>query len=683
MTEDLPLLEAESQRARRRRRRAEREAVLQAALARGASLEEAEREVARATWERGRAIARAHRARVDAAQPPSTRRPRREQRDLVAAMDAASRERGSGHGPDGRLLDRFLHPSRAPRRIAWLVYAIAFLDIVSGTIHSWRVRLYDVTTAVPGLLSDAAAAATVVTGLALLLLAHSLGRRKRRAWALATGLTVASILLQLAHGRQLAPVALVLSVVGLVLLVVYRRQFTAQPDPRDRWDALWTVLTLVPLSIALGSAYLAVNDRALVGGWPGSLTVARHVALGLVGIDGGLTFDQARHRTELASYGLNLGLGVLTLLSVAWTFFRSANQPATLSDDDDARIRRLLAEHPDSLGYFATRRDKSVVWSESGKAGICYRVVQGVMLAGGDPVGDPEAWPGAIAAFLAVADEHGWTPAVLGCSERAGRTWVRETGFQVLELGDEAIVETGRFDLEGRSMRNVRQMVGRVRRLGYRTHMFRVRDASEEIRRQAVRDAAAWRGAGTERGFSMATSRVLDPRDPDALVIAATKDGVTHGFLQFAPWGSDGMSLDLMRRSRDAAPGINELLIVEALEQAPRFGIRRVSLNFAMFRSTFERGQKLGAGPLTKFFRGSLVWGNRWFQLESLYTFNAKFEPEWTPRFVVYPRVGDVVRVGFAMGEAEGFLVVPPLQQLFPGRRRAEPAATAREVLAR
>ena len=80
MTEDLPLLEAESQRARRRRRRAEREAVLQAALARGASPEEAEREVARATWERGRAIARAHRARVDAAQPPSTRRPRREPR---------------------------------------------------------------------------------------------------------------------------------------------------------------------------------------------------------------------------------------------------------------------------------------------------------------------------------------------------------------------------------------------------------------------------------------------------------------------------------------------------------------------------------------------------------------------------------------------------------------------------
>ena len=46
----------------------------------------------------------------------------------------------------------------------------------------------------------------------------------------------------------------------------------------------------------------------------------------------------------------------------------------------------------DSLGYFATRRDKSAVFSPSGKAAITYRVVNGVSLASGDPIGDPEAW---------------------------------------------------------------------------------------------------------------------------------------------------------------------------------------------------------------------------------------------------------------------------------------------------
>ena len=60
-------------------------------------------------------------------------------------------------------------------------------------------------------------------------------------------------------------------------------------------------------------------------------------------------------------------------------------------------MRALLARGArDSLGYFTLRRDKSVVWSESGKAAIAYRVVSGVMLASGDPLGDPEAWPGAI-----------------------------------------------------------------------------------------------------------------------------------------------------------------------------------------------------------------------------------------------------------------------------------------------
>ena len=71
-----------------------------------------------------------------------------------------------------------------------------------------------------------------------------------------------------------------------------------------------------------------------------------------------------------------------------------------LTDEDEARMRAPARAHGarDSLGYFALRRDKSVVWSERGKACIAYRVVSGVMLASGDPLGDPEAWPGAIAA---------------------------------------------------------------------------------------------------------------------------------------------------------------------------------------------------------------------------------------------------------------------------------------------
>ena len=67
-----------------------------------------------------------------------------------------------------------------------------------------------------------------------------------------------------------------------------------------------------------------------------------------------------------------------------------------------------------------------MIWSPTGKSCVGYRVVSGVMLASGDPIGDPEAWPGAIHAFLDEAARHAWVPAVMGCSELGAEVWCRE-----------------------------------------------------------------------------------------------------------------------------------------------------------------------------------------------------------------------------------------------------------------
>ncbi len=577
--------------------------------------------------------------------------------------DAAT---GSRHlpGPSAlqSLAERFRAPRRAPRRIGNLTYLIGFMNILGGLAHSWRDRLHNVSTWVPGALGDAAAAATVVAGILLVLLAHSLKRRKRRAWWVATVLMALSAAAHLLHGPWREPLAIVASILGLALLLAYRHEFYAQGDPTTRWRAAWTFVVLLLSSLVVGVLLIAVTRHAYVGGWPGLGAAIWYCLQGFVGISGSLTVKGPGDRTQDFLDATLLALGLMTCLVTAYLALRSPQRQATLSDEDDRRVREILQHHPDSLGYFTTRRDKQVIWSESGKSCIGYRVVNGVMLAAADPLGDPEAWPGAIKAFLHEADVHGWTPAVLACSRRGGATWARETGFQVLELGDEAIIRTADFSLEGRPMRNVRQMVNRVRRQGYETRMYRVRDAAPGERERAEADAAAWRGSGTERGFSMASGRVLDPVDADAVVITATKDGVVRGFLQFAPWGEDGMSLDIMRRDRESDPGVNDLLVVDALRRAPELGITTVSLNFAMFRSVLARGEQLGAGPIVTWSRSVLVFLSRWFQIESLYTFNDKFRPEWRPRFIVYPTTRSLVRVGVAMGEAEAFIVFPRLR---------------------
>jgi lysyl-tRNA synthetase class 2 len=559
-------------------------------------------------------------------------------------------------------LPGILTADRAPRLLGTLTYVVGTIDLLTGLLHSWRVHLHGLTEVLPGALSDAAAAATVVSGIFLIVLGHSLKRRKLRAWRAAVALLTVSVVL---HAIKTEPAAALLSLVGLALLVRHRAEFRALGDPSTRWRAVRAFVLLLGVSVVIGGFVLWLNRRDVVGGFPGPAELAQELGLGMVGLDGPLTFTRDRSTDIVGS--LLLGLGLMTLLTPAYLALRPPEPRPSLTDDDETRLRVLVERHGDSLGYFNTRRDKSVVWSASGKSAVAYRVVSGVMLASGDPVGDPEAWPGAIHAFLAEARAHAWTPAVLGCSEHAGTVWVRETGFTALELGDEAVVDATAFTLAGRPMRNVRQMVGRVARAGYAVEVCRVREVSAEVRAKALADAAAWRSSATERGFSMALGRLLDEADPECVFVAARQDGVVRAFLQFVPWGVDGMSLDVMRRDATADAGVNELMITETLAAAPSLGVRRVSLNFAAFRSVLERGGRLGAGPVLRAWRRVLLFASRWLQIESLYRFNAKFQPQWQPRFLVYPSGADLPRVGLAALEAEAFLTWPKLGRLGGG----------------
>jgi lysyl-tRNA synthetase class 2 len=370
---------------------------------------------------------------------------------------------------------------------------------------------------------------------------------------------------------------------------------------------------------------------------------------------------------------LTSALGLFTLVVTVYLFLRPARPRAGLGAADATRIRELLGRQGDrdSLGYFALRNDKNVIWSPSGKSCVCYRVVSGVMLASGDPIGDPEAWPGAITEFLTVAARHAWRPAVMGCSELGAEVWCREGDLTALELGDEAIVNVAEFSLSGRSMRNVRQMVNRVAKAGYVAEIRRVGDIPRAELDRVIKVADSWRGSSTERGFSMALGRIGGPGDGDCVLVTATENGVLRAILHFVPWGTDGLSLDLMRRDRTAQPGLNDFLITEAIKAAPELGVKRISLNFAMFRAALERGERIGAGPVLRAWRGLLVFASRWFQIESLYKFNAKFCPVWEPRFFVYPGTRDTPRIAMAALEAEAFLVWPKLEVKRYARRLA------------
>ncbi|MFJ6936002.1 phosphatidylglycerol lysyltransferase domain-containing protein [Streptomyces sp. NPDC101132] len=572
------------------------------------------------------------------------------------------RSTGPGTGASGE------RARRSASFAVWYLRTVAFVNFLSAVWVSLGADLRrhnseDYFT--PYMLT-----AGFASGLFTLFLAVTMRRRKRAAWIL--NLVLSGLLLVLfayvcavfpefrAHPQNWVSLGLTAAFVAALLLG--RREFYAKGDRSNpRLAAAVAVLGLLVTSLAAALLVGATNatpdhaEASFMHRW-------RYGVMRLVTL---ATDDSAYPGINTPGWvdvAINV-MSTLLLLAVLYAAFRSRKAVDPLTEDDEERLRALLARQGDrdSLGYFALRREKSVIWSPTGKAAVTYRVVGGVSLASGDPIGDPEAWPGAIEPWLAEAREHGWVPAVMGASEEAGTVYARH-GLDALELGDEAIVETDEFTLEGRAMRTVRQAYNRVKRAGYEVRIRRHADIPADEMYELLRRADDWRDGATERGFSMALGRLGDPADGQCVMLECTDgEGELRALLSFVPWGPKGLSLDLMRRDRDSENGLMEFMVIELLERSREIGITQVSLNFAMFRSVFERGSRLGAGPVLRLWRSLLSFFSRWWQIESLYRANAKYRPIWEPRFMLFEKSSDLLRIGIAAGRAEGFLEAPGL----------------------
>src|SRR5262249_39754711 len=158
---------------------------------------------------------------------------------------------------------------------------------------------------------------------------------------------------------------------------------------------------------------------------------------------------------------------------------------------------------------------------------------------------------------------------VLGASENALGLY-RAQGLHALYHGDEAVIETAKFSLEGRAIRKVRQSVHRLERAGYHAEVLSPSDLDAPLRHELEEVARAWRGTQPERGFVMALDTLFRLDDEHALfVVGRGADGAAAGFLHFAVsrCGS-ALSLSSMPRLRSTPNGFNEWLVSETVAWA-------------------------------------------------------------------------------------------------------------------
>jgi lysylphosphatidylglycerol synthetase-like protein (DUF2156 family) len=510
-----------------------------------------------------------------------------------------------------------LRELRGESALAWLAAGIGCLGIVSALTPELSSRSDFVRGVLPPGIPTAARIAALAFGLGLVWLSRSLAARRRRAWQLGAALVVAIALAHLAKGLDVEEASA--SLLLLAALVRFRKRFDVPSEPMHLRPALATGFAL---AAAAGGA-LALEARGSVD----------------------------RVADLLVAMALVLGFRALHL------WLRPLSQLVRQSTDERRRARELVRAYgDDSLAFFALRRDKSWFFSPSRRSFLAYRVLGGVALVSGDPIGDEAELPELLAEFQRVCRARGWRLALL--SVRAELLpLARSLGLHAIKLGNEAIVRPDRFSLEGRSIRKVRQSVARLERAGYSFRLVAAADVDAALRGELEGVSDAWRGRNCERGFSMAMDDLF--REGETLFALAEQDGRVGGFLHLVPAaGGHAYSLGAMRRLPETPNGLMEFLVVRTVEWARSHGVEELSLNFCVFWDL------IAAEPRTRLraiARGGLRAADRLFQLERLLVFTRKFAPEWRPRYVCVERLADVPRVGIAYLRVESLLTPPAL----------------------
>jgi lysyl-tRNA synthetase class 2 len=486
-------------------------------------------------------------------------------------------------------------------------------------------------------------ALSLPAGAALLLVAPYLAKRRRRALQTAVVLMLALGLFDLLKGLDFEETILTWGVA--VALIVSRDAFTVRHDPNTLRSAVWRVPVLAVLGLAV----------AMVAVWTGS-----HASFGNVTTE---AFDLLRYQPGPMHFHHHIPIGVhmleiWTLAMIAYVIFRPLAAPRTLPTPAARQVASDLvrAHGADTLAFFKLRADGHYIFSEDRRAFVAYAIENGVLLLSGDPVGPPDAIPGLLGQVRQFAEDRGLKLGALGASQRLCPLY-EGLGLHTMYVGDEAVVDVSGFSLEGRPIRKVRQSVTRLTKAGFEAEIHELCALDPGTIERVEEVVELGRQGAPERGFSMAMDSLQGEHNHETLVVLARDEaGAIRGVLHFVPcYGRPAVSLSFMRRDPSTPNGLTEFLVVKAIELLRDRGVEELSLNFAAFAKWMHSPEKAHERWLGKL----IALGNPFFQIESLYRFNAKFFPRWEPRFLVYEGTFGMPRAGIAALWAEGQLPKP------------------------
>ncbi|MFN7949357.1 MAG: phosphatidylglycerol lysyltransferase domain-containing protein [Blastocatellia bacterium] len=577
---------------------------------------------------------------------PDIKLPEDETAENLIAAEAAT-ESGlseqTGIAPHKRWL-RLLFKRRTLIRLVTLVTLgsgiINLWLVITPPPHAHRGRLHHF---VPLEFFQFPRSFQLLIGFALIVSAINIHKRKQRAYQLVLALSALSFVLHLGP-RQDTGQALLALLLGVVLIATHR-SFTVRSSPPDWRGVLlrMSIATLAAFGYGVGGFWLL--DRRQFGinfNWADSI----HRTLLF------LTFIGDAHltpHTRYAAWFLDslYVISTATLLYAGFALFRPIIYRFHTLPHERVRAQALTSQYGRAaLDYFKLWPDKSYFFSESGRSFVAYRVAAHFAIVLADPVGPPEELAATIEQFRSWCEDNGWGVAFHQTLPDFLPVY-QQLGFKKLKVGDEAIVDLTKFNLDGRANKKLRHCLNHFEKAGFRQR-FHQAPVSDELLRQLREISDDWLTlpGRRERTFTLGS---FDPHYLRATPIVTVEDatGCLLAFVNIIPsYRAGEATFDLMRHRVDAPNAVMDFLLLKLIALLREQGFTRLNLGMAPLGGFQDHEAATSAEKALHLFFQRLTF---LFSFGGLRSYKAKFADIWEPRYVLYRHVTDLPKLGLAL----------------------------------
>jgi phosphatidylglycerol lysyltransferase len=511
----------------------------------------------------------------------------------------------------GGIVGRWM-PTLLPQFLSVTTFVAGVILLVSGATPSVRSRVTALDSVLPLAVIEVSHFAASIAGAALIILAWAIRRRLDAAYGLTIATLVIGIIASLLKGLDWEEAFALTLVLGALIPsrpVFYRKAaITGEPFGKE-WIAAVVLVGIVTTWLAFFS-YRNIDFTSAVW-WQFS----------------------GRGDAPRSLRAMIGALGALMLFALLRKLRHAEAEPDLPSPRQLDIAAQIAARSHDTIANLALLGDKALLFSDTGQSMIMYGVAGRSWIALGDPLG-VEAERGELAwQFRESADRHGGWPVFYEVSAKHLPIYI-DLGLTLFKLGEEAMIPLSDFSLEGGNRKALRRTRKDALKAGATFEMIPAEDTHifiPELKRVSDEWLASKRTK--EKGFSLGR---FDERYLQSFPVALIRVG--DAVVAFANvWlGADKteISVDLMRYTSVAPPGVMEFLLIELMLWGSSNGYERFNLGMAPLSGIENRS----LAPLWNRV-GALLFsrGEPFYNFQGLRQYKEKFDPIWEPRYLASP----------------------------------------------